>query len=70
MQKYVIFAKKNLKIDMWKIKNTLKLEIIVIIYEFSGAADSICNLKCSKPKKISIAFHNGPNYDYHFIIKE
>ena len=22
------------------------------------------------PKKISIVFHNGSNYDYHFIIKE
>ena len=40
------------------------------IREFSGATDSIRNLKCSKPKKNSIAFHNGPNYDYHFIIKE
>ena len=31
---------------------------------------SIHNLKYSAPKKISIAFHNGSNYDYHFIIKE
>ena len=30
---------------------------------------SICNLKYSVPKKILIAFHNGSNYDYHFIIK-
>ena len=22
------------------------------------------------PEKISIVFHNGSNYDYHFIIKE
>ena len=35
-----------------------------------GAAHSICNLKCSVPKKIPISFHNGSNYDYHFIIKE
>ena len=27
-------------------------------------------LKYSGPKKIHIAFHNGSNYDYHFIIKE
>ena len=32
--------------------------------------DSICNLKFSVPKKVPIAFHNGSNYDYHFIIKE
>ena len=31
---------------------------------------SICNLKYSVPKRIRIVFHNGSNYDYHFIIKE
>ena len=31
---------------------------------------STCNLKYSLPKKISIVFHNGSNYCYHFIIKE
>ena len=35
-----------------------------------GAGHSICNLKYSFPEKISMAFHNGSNYDYHFIIKE
>ena len=29
----------------------------------------IYNLKCSVPKQIKV-FHNGSNYDYHFIIKE
>ena len=38
--------------------------------EYRGAAHSICNLKYSVPKKIPIAFHNGSNYDYQFIIKE
>ena len=38
--------------------------------EYRGAAHSICNLKYSVPQKIPIAFHNGSNYDYHFIIKE
>ena len=37
---------------------------------YRGAAPSICNLKYSVPKKIPIAFHNGSNHDYHFIIKE
>ena len=27
-------------------------------------------MKYSVPKKIYIGFHNGSNYDYHFIIKE
>ena len=34
-----------------------------------GAAHSICNLKYSTPKEISIIFYNGFNYDYYFIIK-
>ena len=38
--------------------------------EYRGAAHSICNLKYSVPKKVPIVFHNGSNYDYHFIIKE
>ena len=36
--------------------------------EYRGAAHSICNLKHSFSKKIPIVFHNGSNYDYHFII--
>ena len=35
-----------------------------------GAAHSIYNIKYSVPKKIPVVFHNGSNYDYHFIIKE
>ena len=27
--------------------------------EYRGAAHSICNLKCSVPKKIPVVFHNG-----------
>ena len=38
--------------------------------EYRGAAHSVYNLKYSTPKKIAIAFHNGSNYDYHFIIIE
>ena len=38
--------------------------------KYRSVAGSICNLKYSVPKKSPIAFHNGSNYDYHFIIKE
>ena len=38
--------------------------------EHKGAAQSICNLKYNVPNKIPIVFHNGSNYDYHFIIKK
>ena len=33
MQKSVITVKKNLKINIWKIKNVAKLEIIFIMQE-------------------------------------
>ena len=38
--------------------------------EYRDVAHGICNLKYSVPKSILIAFHNGPNYDYHFIKKK
>ena len=38
--------------------------------EYRGTAHGICNLKYSVPKKIPIDFHNGWNYDYHFIMTE
>ena len=73
MQKSVILVKKNFKINIWKIKNIVKLKIIAIIQENigggGGAAHSICNLKYSVPTKFPIVFHNGSNYDYDFIIK-
>ena len=34
--------------------------------EYRGAEHSICNIKYNFP----LVFHNGSNYDYHFIIKE
>ena len=37
--------------------------------EYRDAARRIFNLKYGGPKEISIFFHNGSNYDYHFIIK-
>ena len=36
---------------------------------YRRTAHSMCNLKYSLPKEIPIAFQNGSNYDYHFIIK-
>ena len=38
--------------------------------EYRGAVHSICNLKYSVLKKISITFHNGSNCDHHFVTKE
>ena len=38
--------------------------------KFRGAAHTVCNLRYKVPKEISIVFHNGSTYDYHFIIKK
>ena len=72
MQKSVTFVKKNLKINIWKTQNIVKLLSRNSHYtgKYGGAAHSICNLKYSVPKKIPVGFHNGSNYDYHFIINE
>ena len=69
MQKSVIFVNKSLTINMLKIKNIIKLEIIVII-QGNIEVLHIAYVKFTLPKEISIVFHNGSNYDYHFIIKE
>ena len=59
-----------MKINIWKIKTIIKLEINVIRGEYRGAAHTICNLKYSVPKTTAIVFHNGSNNDYYFIMKE
>ena len=37
--------------------------------KYRGVAHRICNLKFNVPNEIPVVFHNGPNHDYHFIIK-
>ena len=37
--------------------------------KYRGAAHKICNLMYNTQSEIPVAFHNGSNYDYHFIIK-
>ena len=37
--------------------------------KYRAAAHSICDLRYNTPKEIVMVFHNGSNYDYHFIIK-
>ena len=36
--------------------------------KYRGTADNICNLRYKMPKEIPMVFHNGSNFDYHFII--
>ena len=73
LQKSVIFVKKNLKVNMKYVKYKKYYKVGDYCHytgEYRGAAHRICNLKYSVSKRIPIAFHNGSNYDYHFIIKE
>ena len=68
IQKSVIFLKKN---KYLKDKKYCKVrDHCHYTGEYRGAVHGICNLKYSEPKKIPIVFHNGSDYDYHFIIKE
>ena len=67
----VILAKKNLKINIWKIKKYRRVrDHCHYAGLYIGAAHSICNLKYSVPKNNPIVFHCGSNYNFHFIIKE
>ena len=71
--KFVIFVKKSLKKKKKKMKDK-KYRIVrdhcPYIGKYRGAVHIICNLKQSVPKRNPKVFHNGSNYDYHFIIKE
>ena len=72
MQKYVIFVKKrNYKDKYLEDRKYLNVrDHRNYTGEYRGPAHSICILKYSEHKKISITFHNGSNHNYHFIIKE
>ena len=38
--------------------------------KYRATAHSIFNLRYKTPKEITVVFHNGSTYDYHFIMKE
>ena len=38
--------------------------------KYKDAAYTICNFKYSIPNEISLIFHNGSSYDYHFVINK
>ena len=38
--------------------------------KYRATAQCICNLKFNVTNEIPAVFNNGPNYDYHVIIKE
>ena len=70
MQKFVVFV-KTIKDKHAKDKKYNKVSNHCHYTGKSrGPEHSICNFRYSVPKRIVIAFDNGSNYDYHFIIKE
>ena len=64
MQMYAIFAEKNPK-NYWEVRDHCYYTV-----KYRGAACSICHLRFNVPDEVPVVFHNGWNYDYHFIIKE
>ena len=60
-----ILKKLSKTINYWKVRDHCHCT-----GKYRGAALSIFNLKFNVPNEIPVVFHNGSNYDYHFIIKE
>ena len=57
--------KLSKSINYWKVRDHCHHKC-----KYRGAARSICNLKFNVSNGIPVVFHNGSNYDYHFIMKE
>ena len=38
--------------------------------KYRAAAYNICNFRYKTPKEITVVFHNGSSYKYHFLIKK
>ena len=71
MQKTCYIFKEKLENKYVKDKKYRKVrDHFHYIGEYRDAAHSICNLKYSAPKRMSVALHNRSKYDCHFIIKE
>ena len=75
MQKFSMFVKKTLKTNIIYVKKYCKVIESFLSHchctgEYRGLKHSICNLRYSVLKEIPIVFHNGSNYDYHFLIEE
>ena len=54
------FSEKRLKINMFKIKDIVKLGIIIII-QLNIATRGICSSKYSVPKEVHLVFHMRSN---------
>ena len=71
MQKFPIFCNEKFEHKYIKDKKYCKVtDHCHYTGEYGGAAHGLCDLNHSLPKEIPIFFHNGSNFDYHFIIKK
>ena len=71
MQRSALFVKKSLKLNMLMIKKFSRFrDHCHYTGEYTGAAQSICNLNYGIPKEITLIFHKGSNCNYHFLIKK
>ena len=73
MQKYATYVKKHFVMIRIKTVNERYHKVRDHCHytgKFRGAAHNICNLRYDVPKKITIIFHNGSTYDYHFVIEK
>ena len=70
-QKVCYICKKEFSIDendnkkMSKIKRSLSLH-----WKIQRSCSQYLQFKIKTPKEISVVFHNGSTYDYHFIVKQ
>ena len=63
------FCRKEFTQKLAKDKNHRKVRYCCyFIGKYRVAAHNICNLTFNVPNKISVVFHNGENYNYHFIM--
>ena len=58
-----ILRKLSKSINYWKVRDHCHYS-----GKYRGEVNSIYNSKFSVPNEIPVVFHNGLNYDYHFII--
>ena len=58
------------KKSSYKSTRKIKTNNFHYIGKYGGTAYSMFNLKNNVPNEIPIVFHNGSNYDYHFVIKK
>ena len=65
---FCYICKKGFSTDNENKKNHKVRDHCHYTRKFREAAHNICDLRYKTPKEITVVFHNGSTYDYHFII--